>query len=364
MKLVGEKNFYKILGVTETASKEDIKKSYRKLAKKYHPDSNRDNPHIAERFKEISEAYSVLSDPEKKKQYDAVRAWGGGGYRDFAQYQPPDGMGGGTPFGDLGDISEMFRSFFSFDDHGTRRKKPEQGKDIHLEIEIPFEQALKGGKRSIAVPVEDVCRTCKGSGSKPGSKVQKCSHCGGRGSVSFNQGAFAVKKPCSYCYGRGTVIATPCPDCRGSGITNRVKKIAVEIPKGVAGGTTVRVKGQGRKSSKGGYPGDIYITCRVGEHPFFQRNGLNVQTEVPINIAQAAFGTKVQVKTVHGKTVQLNLPAGTNSGKRMKLKGQGLTKDEKTGDHIIVVQVLTPQISDAKQKELLETFAREKGFSW
>jgi len=359
--LVGEKDFYRILGVDEKASQEEIKRAYRKLAKKYHPDSNRDKPQVAERFKEISEAYSVLKDPEKKKQYDTMRA---GGFRDFTRYQPPDGMGGGAPFSDLGDISEMFRSFFSFDDLGGGRKKPEKGRDIHLEIEIPFEHALKGGKRSIAVPVEDVCRTCKGSGAKPGSRVQKCSHCGGRGSVSFNQGAFAVKKPCSYCYGRGTVISTPCPDCRGSGMTNKVRKIAVEIPAGVTDGTTVRVKGQGGRSGKSANPGDIFITCRIGEHPFFKRDGLNVQTEVPINIAQAAFGTKIQVKTIHGKIVELKLPAGAENGKRLRLQGQGLSKDGQTGDHIITVKVLTPKISDDKQRELLEAFARANGLTW
>ncbi|MFQ6102821.1 MAG: molecular chaperone DnaJ [Candidatus Glassbacteria bacterium] len=358
------KDFYQILGLNEKASPEEIKKAYRKLAKKYHPDSNPNDPHVAERFKEISEAYSVLSDPEKRKQYDSMRAWGGGAFRDFTRYQPPDGMGEGFPFRDFGDLGEMFKSFFSFDDFGFGRQQPKKGRDIHLELEIPFEQALRGGKRTIAVPIEDVCDRCKGTGAKPGHKVVNCTNCGGRGSVSFIQGAFSVNRPCPRCYGRGTIIKVPCPSCRGEGLSKKVRRIAVTIPAGITDGNTIRIRGQGGKTQKGGKPGDIYITCKVGEHPFYKRDGMNVHSEIQINIAQAAFGTKVQIKTVAGKTVELNVPAGTNSGTRFRLKGQGLLKNGRAGDHFVTVKVLTPKLANGRERELFEAFAREKGLYW
>ncbi len=364
MQLVDGKDLYEILGVSEKASREEIKKAFRKLAKKYHPDSNRGNPHIAEKFKEISEAYSILSDKEKRQQYDAMRAWGGGRFRDFTQYQPPDGMGGGSPFENFSDLGEMFKSFFSFNDFGPRRQESKKGKDIHLEIKIPLEQIIKGGKRVISVPVEAECSTCRGSGAKPGSKVQKCSYCGGRGSITFNQGAFAVKRPCPQCGGRGTTIATPCPDCRGSGVTRKMKKIAVEIPQGVSDGATIRIKGQGGRTDKRGTPGDIFITCRIGDHPFFKRDGLQVYSEIPINIAQAVLGTKIQVRTVSGKTIALTIPSGTNSGTRFRLKGQGLRKDGEQGDHFVTVKVLTPKFDNGKERELFEEFAKGLGLTW
>lgn len=364
MELSGGKDLYAILGVSETATPEELKKAYRKLAKQYHPDSNPGKPHAAEKFKEINEAYSILSDSEKRKQYDSMRAWGGGGFRDFARYQPPDGMGGPSPLGAFTDLGDIFKSFFSFDDFGMGPDEPRRGKDIRIELEIPFEQSLKGGKRILAIPVEEVCPRCSGTGARPGTKVQRCSRCAGRGSISYNQGGFSVKRPCPSCLGRGTLISKPCTECRGAGVSKRSKRIAVEIPPGATDGMTVRVKGQAGRTSKGVAPGDIYITFRVGEHPFFKRDGMDVYSEIPINIAQAAFGTKLQVKTVNGKTVELAIPAGTDSGTRFRLKGLGIARDGKTGDHYVTVKVLTPKLTGAKERDLFETFAREKGLSW
>jgi molecular chaperone DnaJ len=375
MELAGGKDLYAILGVGEKATPQEIKKAYRKLAKQHHPDSNPGKPHSAEKFKEINEAYSILSDSEKRKQYDSMRSWGAGEFRDFEKrYQPPDGMGGSAPFGGFTDFGDILRSFFSFDDLGTGPgpNAPEKGKDIHIELEIPFEQSLKGGKRTLAIPVEVECPRCGGSGAKPGAKVQRCTRCAGKGSISHVQGAFSVRRPCPQCLGRGTLISVPCPECRGSGVSKRTKRISVGIPPGATDGMTVRVKGQAPDHSpgqagrtrKGTKPGDIYITFRVGEHPFFKRDGMNVYSEIPINIAQAAFGTKIQVKTVNGKTVELAIPAGTDSGTRFRLKGLGLAKDGKAGDHYVTVVVLTPKLGGGKEKDLFEAFVREKGLSW
>ncbi len=369
--MIGRKDFYEILGVDEKASREEIKKAYRKLAKKYHPDSNKGNPQAAERFKEVSEAYSVLSDPEKRKQYDETKAWGEGGFRDFTQYQPPGGAGGSSPFDDMsgfGGLGDMFKSFFSFDEAGfgrqRQRQRPRKGRDVHFEMEVPFEQALRGGKRTIAVPVDAECPKCHGSGAKPGSKVEPCNRCGGSGSISFNQGAFMVKRPCPRCLGRGTTISTPCPQCRGAGHVRKSKRIEVKIPAGVTDGSTIRLRGQGGRSETGGPPGDILITCRVGEHPFFKRDGMDIHSEIPINIAQAALGAKVPVKTVSGTTVELKIPPGTNSGTRFRLKGQGLKKDGAAGDQYVTIKVLTPSLSNGRDRELFEEFAKEHGLSW
>jgi molecular chaperone DnaJ len=363
--MIGRKDFYQVLGVDEKASPDEIKKAYRKLAKKYHPDSNKGDPQAAERFKEISEAYAVLSNPEKKEQYDSTKAWGGG-FRDYTQYQPPDGMGESSPFGDMSDLGDIFKSFFSFDEagFGRQRPRPRKGRDVHLEMEIPFEQALRGGKRTISIPIDVECPKCNGSGAKPGTKMQTCSRCGGSGNISFNQGAFMVKKPCPSCLGRGTIVTSPCPQCRGSGQVRKSRRIEVKIPAGVSDGMTIRVKGQGGKSESGGPPGDIYITCRVGEHPFFKRDGMDIHSEVPVNIAQAALGTKVQVKTVRGNTVELKIPAGTNSGTRFRLKGQGLRKDGSAGDQYVVVKVMTPSLSNGRDRELFEEFAKAHGLAW
>jgi molecular chaperone DnaJ len=260
------------------------------------------------------------------------------------------------------------RSFFSFDDVGfgarQQRRQPRKGRDVHFEMEVPFEQALRGGKRTISIPVETECPKCHGSGAKPGSKVETCSRCGGSGNVSFNQGAFTVKRPCPRCLGRGTIVSTPCPQCKGTGQVRRSRRIEVKIPAGVADGQTIRLKGQGGRSESGGPPGDIYITCRVGEHPFFKRDGMDIHSEIPINIAQAALGARVQVKTVNGRTIELKIPAGTNSGTRFRLKGQGLKKDGRVGDQYVVVKVLTPSLSNGRDRELFEEFAKEHGLSW
>jgi molecular chaperone DnaJ len=359
------KDLYAVLGVDEKATAEAIRKAYRKLAKKYHPDSNPGKPTSADKFKEINEAYSVLSDPEKRKQYDSMRSWGAGGFRDYERYQPREGMGGGTTsFGDMGDFGDILRSFFAFDEQAMGASAAKKSKDVHIELEIPFEQSLKGGKRILAIPVEEECPRCVGSGAKPGSKVQTCPRCGGKGSVSLFEGGFSVSRPCPRCLGRGTLISTPCPECRGSGVTKRTKRISVDIPAGASDGMTVRVKGQAGRTRKGARPGDIYITFKVGEHPFFKREGMNVYSEVPINIAQATFGTKIQIKTVSGKTVELAIPPGTDSGTRFRLKGLGFAKDGTVGDHFVSVKVLTPKLGNGKEKQLFEAFAREQGLFW
>ncbi|MCK4384726.1 MAG: molecular chaperone DnaJ [candidate division Zixibacteria bacterium] len=365
---MAQKDYYEILSVSENATPEQIKKAYRKLAKKYHPDANPGNKAAEEKFKEVSEAHDVLSNPEKKRQYDQLRQMGkqgfagAGGFEDL--FRGRSGRGRTFKFEDLGgmgDLSDLFSSFFDLGKR-TRQQRwgPQKGADMYAEVEIPFDQAISGGKTIIEIKKEETCPVCGGSGAKPGTKLSTCPECGGTGMLSFSQGAFAVNRPCPRCYGRGKIITAPCPECRGKGQTFVRKKISINIPAGINDGTKLRLVGQGQPGTAGGPPGDLIVKINIGEHRFFERKGGDIYCRVPINIAQAILGTKIRVKTIDGK-VDLKIPPGTQSGTKFRLRGRGVKVNGSRGDQYVEVKVEVPKNITAKQRELMEEFAKETG---
>jgi len=372
------KDFYGVLGVPEKASQDEIKKAYRKLAKQYHPDANLDNPRAAERFKEISEAYSVLSDAEKRKQYDQMRrlgAFGGFGDRGMAQqHRPgagggPEGMqGGGFSFDDLRDLGGLGDIFSSIFDRGRRGPEgqprqggPSRGENVEYVVEVPFETAVTGGRVSISVPFVEECATCGGTGGAPGSAIQRCRECSGTGTIAFGQGGFAVTRPCPACFGRGSIPEVPCPSCRGAGTVRQTRKLQVAVPQGVETGSKVRLTGQGERGAAGGTPGDLVLTFKVKPHNFFRRDGLDIHVTVPINIVQATLGSKIRVRTVSGKRVVLTIPPGTQSGTRFRVRGQGVHRAGRSGDQYVEVKVEVPDTLSEEQQKRMQEFADASG---
>ncbi len=358
------KDFYKVLGVEEAATKDEIKSAYRKLAKKYHPDANADDPKAADRFKEVGEAYSVLSDPAKRKKYDQMRKLGafgfgqpGGGFRTTRT-----GADGGFSIDDLGGLGDIFSSIFDRSKRSQAAKKGRaRGKNVEYVVEVSFKRAVEGGKVTITVPISEECATCGGDGAEPGTKLSRCTECGGSGTVSFGQGGFAVNRPCPACFGRGKIPERPCTACAGTGTLRQQRKIQVTVPQGVESGARVRLSGQGERGTGGGPPGDLLITFKVKPDPFFRREGLDVYVTVPINVAQAGLGSRIRVRTVHGTKVTLRVPAGTQSGTKFRIKGQGIAKGGKVGDQYVEVKVEVPKELTDEQKEALEHFADSAG---
>jgi molecular chaperone DnaJ len=376
------RDYYSVLGVPASATLDDIKKLYGKLAAKHHPDKNPNDPKAAERFKEISEAYQVLGDAEKRKQYDQMRqlgafgGFGGGGARRPGGGQP----GAGAPFGaggqsfrfeDLGDVGglgglgDLFSSMFGGGGKtGSRNRGPERGQDVEMQLHVPFRTAARGGKIPVELEVNEECPTCHGSGAAAGAKIQTCPECGGRGTISFGQGGFAVQRPCPMCLGKGTVPSERCPTCGGSGEVRSRKKVNITVPSGVDTGTKIRLKGQGGRGQRNGPPGDLVLTFQVEPDRFFKREGLDVIAPVPINIAQATLGSKIRVSTLNGTKVAIRIPKGTPNGKRLRVKGQGITKDDKTGDLIVEVQVSVPEKLSEEQEKAMREFAEASGLKY
>ena len=368
------KDYYEILGVAENASKEEIKKAYRRLAKRYHPDANPDDPEAAERFKEISEAHRVLSDPEKRSQYDRVRKYGGlGGFSRPGRAGQPRGGGrpgeGGFRFdpSDLGGgLGDIFSSIFDFGRKSQEREAqgPRRGRNVEYLVEIPLKVAARGGKVRVTVPITEECATCDGSGAAPGSGLRTCSECDGKGTVTFGQGSFSVSRPCPACMGRGRVPEQPCPTCGGAGEVRTRRKISVSVPAGVETGSRLRLSGQGERGPQGGPPGDLIIKFRVKEDPFFTRDGLDLVCEVPINVAQAMLGSRIRVRTVDGKKVVLRIPPGTQGGTAFRIRGQGIQKEGSRGDQLVRVRVETPEELSDEGRQAAETLATAEGLPY
>jgi molecular chaperone DnaJ len=374
------KDFYSVLGVGSGASQDEIKKAYRKLAKKYHPDANASDPKAAERFKEISEANNVLGDVEKRKQYDEMRRLGAfdGGFGGFGGGSSRGagargaGAGGQTinfqdfDIGGLGGLGDLFSSMFGGGDtrENARQRGPEKGQTVEATLDIPFRTAARGGKVPIELEVSEECPTCHGTGAAPGASLRICPECNGRGVISFGQGGFAVNRTCPVCLGRGQVPTEPCPTCHGSGDVRVKRKVLINVPAGVDTGSKIRLKGQGGKGPQGGPAGDLIITFNVLADKFYKRDGLDVIATVPLNIAQATLGTKISVKTLDGKKVAIKIPSGTPSGKRFRVRGQGIEKGEKKGDLIVEVSIRVPEKLSEEQERMMKEFAESGGMKY
>jgi molecular chaperone DnaJ len=360
------KDYYQVLGVPDSATPEEIKKAYRRLAKQYHPDANPNDPRAAERFKEISEAHGVLSDADQRTKYDRMRKYGFsgvGGRGPGAGPRPGGGVGTeetpGFDFGDLG-LGDIFSSIFG---RGGRREESRASEAVETLVEIPFRVAALGGKIPVAVTVSEPCGTCHGSGAAPGATVTTCPECQGRGSVTFGQGAFAVHRPCPRCRGKGKLPSQFCGTCAGSGEVRTERRLQVTVPPGTESGTKVRLKGQGEPARDGRGPGDLVVTFQVQPDRFFTREGLDLRCEVPLNLAQAVFGTTLKVRTLDGKKVLLKVPPGTQSGRTFRIKGLGLAQGAQKGDQLITVQVQVPA-PDTPGSELLKEYAEKAGLKY
>jgi molecular chaperone DnaJ len=364
---VAAKDFYQVLGVSDAASQDEIKKAYRRLAKQYHPDANPSNSAAAERFKEISEAHSVLSDAEKRKQYDQMRRLGAfdGGPRRSSGGPRPAGAPGdvgaeGFDFGDFGGLGDIFSSIFG---RGGRQAES-RGESLEAVVEVPFRVAALGGKITVTIPVTEPCPTCGGSGGAPGATWSTCPECNGRGTISFGQGGFAVNRPCPQCRGRGKIPSQPCPTCRGAGDVRTERRVAITVPPATETGSRIRLRGQGESSQPGGTPGDLIITFQVQPDRFFRREGLDIICEVPLNVAQATLGTRLRVRTLDGKKVMLRIPPGTQPGRKFRIKGQGLEKNGRRGDQLVGVQLTVPNELTREQQDLMKKFAESAGMTY
>ncbi len=375
------KDFYKVLGVSEKADPDEIKKAYRKLAKRYHPDANQGDDQAADRFKDVGEAYSVLSDPQKRKQYDQMRKLGslGFGPRSGPGARPPGAPGADPGFsfddfqGGFGNISDLFSSLFDLGKKGpdggpapgpggqSAKSPRRKGEHVEYVVEIPFLIAARGGKISVDVAITEDCATCGGDGAKPGTSVKRCEECEGTGNISFGQGGFAVKRPCPACFGRGKLPGTACGSCSGRGAVRQQRKISLNVRSGVETGTKVRLSGQGERGRAGGPPGDLIITYKVKPHRFFERDGLDVHVSVPINIVQATLGSKIRVRTISGKRVVLTVPEGTQSGTKFRIRTQGIEKGDRIGDQYVEVVVTVPDQLSEEDRKAMEEFAEASG---
>jgi molecular chaperone DnaJ len=350
-----EKDYYQVLGVSPTASDKEIARAYRKLAKQYHPDAN---PGSEERFKEITAAYDVLGDPEKRKEYDEIRKLGA---RGFAGMGAPGGFGGaGATFRieDLGDLGDLFGSIFGRG-RAARASAQRRGADLEAEVHLSFEDAVRGVTTSVHVTGEAACPTCSGSGAAPGSRPVACRRCRGRGVLDDNQGLFSLSRICPECGGRGTVVERPCTTCRGTGVARRSREVKVRIPAGVEDGQRIRVKGRGAPGRGGGPPGDLFVTVRVSPHPLFGRRGRDLTLKVPITYAEAVLGTTLRVPTLD-RPVALRILPGTPSGKTFRVRGYGVPANGRTppGDLLVTVEVVVPTVLDDKQRKAVEELAR------
>ena len=359
----GTKDYYQILGVDRKASDKEIKDAYRRLARKHHPDANPGDKGSEERFKEINEAYEVLSNPEKRRQYDAGGMFtgaGGSGFGpfDFSSFGGRPGARTYTYTGnleDLGDLGDLFNLFGGMGAGSGRRRETRRGRDLTTDVTISFEEAINGVTVPLTVSGRSLCPTCRGSGARPGTLPKTCPTCNGRGNVSQNQGLFAFSRPCPNCGGRGTVIEDPCANCYGTGTVDMPRSIKVKIPAGVRDGGKVRFPGKGEAAPLGGTPGDLYVKVHVRPHKYFKRRNGDILLDLPLTFPEAALGTTVEVPTLDGK-VKLKIPAGTSDGRKFRLRGKGAPrpKGRGKGDMIVTARVQVPKKLSAKEKELIK----------
>lgn len=360
-----KRDYYEVLGVEKTATDEELKKAFRKLAKKYHPDANPDNKEEAEaKFKEVNEAYEVLSDKQKRNMYDQFGHSGPNGYaNDFSGFSGFDGFSGG--FNGAGvdfDLNDIFSSFFGGNAKRSNRNGPVRGRDLKVHIEITFEEAAFGVTKEIVINRDEQCDVCKGTGSKPGTSTETCKVCGGRGTVTTMQntilGSFQSSRTCDNCGGTGKVISSPCTECKGRGTVKKQRKIKVSIPAGIDNGQMISLNGEGEPGLRGGGPGNLYITVSVKKHSTFTRKGDSIFCDVHITFPEAALGAIIDVPTLNG-TEKFDLPEGTQTGSIFTLKGKGIknVNGRGIGDLYFTVIVDVPKRLNSEQREIIKKFA-------
>lgn len=359
---MAKKDYYEVMGVSRSADEGELKKAYRKLARQYHPDVNQNDASAAEKFKEVTEAYEVLSDTEKRAQYDrfghaAFEQGAGGGY----------GGGFSGDFNGFGGVEDIFDAFFGGSGGRRQRSGPERGSDLQYELEIDFVDAVNGKGVELEIPRTESCDTCHGSGAKPGTQPETCPQCKGAGQISFAQntifGRINSSRTCERCHGSGKIIASPCSTCGGKGAVRKRRKVKVRIPAGVDTGTRLRLSGEGEAGQKGGGPGDLFVVLRVRPHPVFKRNGAELLLDVHISYPKASLGGKAEVKVINDEVVEINIPAGTQSGTVQRVRGKGIAKLGTTakGDLVVTLIVDTPKRLSAKERELLRELAQAMG---
>ena len=355
---VTKRDYYETLGVDRSASDEDLKKAYRKLARQYHPDlqtGEQQKKVSEEKFKEVNEAYEALSDPEKRRRYDAFGHAGG-----------PQGVGGGFEGfdfgrGGFGDVfNDIFEDFFG--GGGRGRQRAERGSDLQYNLELSFEESVYGKEAKLRIPRWELCQECKGTGARSATGLKTCPGCKGAGEHRFQQGFFSVSRPCNQCKGSGQIISDPCGTCRGRKRVYRERTLSVHIPAGVESGMRLRLANEGEHGQNGGPPGDLYVAIAVKPHPFFRRKGNDIVCDVPVSFITATLGGKVEVPTLTGNTV-IKVPAGTQHDKVLRLKGLGVPnlQGHQTGDQLMRIKVQIPTKLTPKQQELLTEFAKESG---
>ena len=374
--MAGKRDYYEVLGVNKNATDEELKKAYRKLAKKYHPDANPDNKKEAEaKFKEVNEAYETLSDPQKRRMYDQFgpdgpQGFGGAGGRGpFGQggyySYTSSGFNGFDDFGDLGDIfSSFFGGGFGGRSSSRRQNGPRKGADLNTTVDITFEQSFSGIEKEIVITRNEECTTCHGTGAKPGTSVTKCTVCNGTGQVKQVQntilGQMQTTRTCSACHGTGEIIKEPCPECSGRGKVRKQPRIKIKIPAGIDNEQTVVLRGEGEPGEKGGPKGDLYITVRIKRHSIFTRKGNNVLCDIPISITQATLGGEIEVPMVDGTKEKYKISEGTQTGTKFTIRNKGFKSinSNSTGDFIFTVIVQTPKRLSKEQRELLVELAK------
>lgn len=359
---MAEKDLYEILGVDRGSDADTIKKAYRKLALKYHPDQNKDSPEAEAKFKEISHAYDILKDPQKKQMYDqfgerAFQQGGGGGGAGG-----PGGFGGFGGAGGFGDIfEEMFGDFMGGGGGGRSRSSAMRGSDVQFSMDVSLEDAYSGKEANIRVPTVESCDACDGTGAEDGSGTETCTTCGGHGRVRAQQGFFTIERTCPTCNGQGQIIRNPCRKCNGEGRLKGSKKLKVTIPAGIDDGRRIRISGEGEAGVRGGPPGDLYILIGIKSHKLFKRQDSNLHCHVPIAFTTAALGGEIEVPTIDGKSANVKIPAGTQSNQQFRLRGKGMPvlKSGAKGDMFVEIFVETPVNLSKKQTQLLKQFDDE-----
>ncbi len=378
-----EKDYYKILGVGEKVNAKELTRAYRKLARENHPDSKPDDPAAEERFKEISVAYDVIGDAEKRKEYDKVRASGPmGGFsgRGAPSSGPGGGFGGPGGFsfnvddigGMGGGIGDVLGNLFGGGGGGSRGRGgrrgatgAQRGGDLEASLHLDFVDAVNGITTALHLISDAVCHTCTGSGAEPGTSPTPCPTCGGRGIVQDDQGMFAMSRPCPTCSGRGAIIEHPCSTCRGTGVERRPREVKVRIPAGVKDGQRIRLQGRGDPGRNGGPPGDLFVVCSVEPHPLFRMEARNLRLTVPVTFPEAVLGSDIEVPTLDGATVKVRIPAGTRPGRTFRVKGRGVPAKKGAGDLLVTVEVAVPKSLDEAAGAALGVYAdaeRSSGF--